>query len=76
MGILDEIKEAQKKPIGKCAFADFNDSLSKEDQDGLAEALADRSITTQAIFVAIRKNGFVKGETVLRKHRRGACACR
>jgi hypothetical protein len=76
MGILDEIKEAQRKPVGKCSFGQFIETLSKDDQAGLAKALADRSITTQAIFIAVRKNNFMKGETVIRKHRRGDCACR
>lgn len=76
MGILDEIRDAQKKPLGRCAFALFMDTLPAEDQAGLQTALTEEDITTKAIFVAIRKHGFQNGETVVRKHRRGDCSCR
>lgn len=75
MGLLDEIRDAQHKPSAVCVFGEFILTLSNEDSDGLKEALKDKAIASRAIFVACRNNGFIGGDSVVRRHRRGECIC-
>lgn len=76
MGLMDDILDANVKPSKMCLFYEFVVSLNDENRKDLEEALADQTITSQAIFVACRKYGYTRGESVLRRHRRRDCACR
>ncbi len=75
MGLLDDIREAQSVPDRSCLFYQFMLTMPDDDQQDLKTALGDKSITARAIFIAVRKYGYTGGETVVRRHRRGDCAC-
>ena len=49
--------------------------LSKEDQQVFETAINDPRWTVSALTRALVERGFVVGDTALRKHKRGECAC-
>ena len=75
MGLLDDIRALDAQPERNCVFGDFIATLPPADQADVTTALADMTITTKAIFVACRNRGYVGGDTVVRRHRRGECLC-
>lgn len=75
MGLLDEIRVADRQPDRRCVFADFVATLDDKDRKDLLAALDDLSITSKAIFVVCRTRGYVGGDSVVRRHRRKECVC-
>jgi len=58
-----------------CIIARKAADLSKEDQQVLETAINNPRWTVSALTRALVERGFVVGDTALRKHKRGDCAC-
>lgn len=75
MALADEARAHLSRPTGTCSL----ERLIVSDPDlgaEIVDALADRTLTSQAISRALVKRGHqISGATVAR-HRRGDCACR
>jgi hypothetical protein len=74
MALSDAIKaEAEKKPGPKCSTCLLVATLEPEDQEALAAALADLSITTAAIRRALATEGHEVRAENLQRHRNRDC---
>jgi len=58
-----------------CKIGRLSSDLSPEDNQILADALADPKWSTTALAKALNERGLDVGDTVLRKHRKKECAC-
>lgn len=75
MSLLDEIKSHQPRLGARCAFEYLVPSLTPNDADDLAEALADPSVTGTAIAKALAARGHKITAASIQRHRRGGCSC-
>jgi hypothetical protein len=70
---LANVQHVRKGPT--CSMKNIIDSLSKEDADALAEALANPNVTGRAITEALRAEGHDTRDHSVNRHRRGLCQC-
>lgn len=71
---LRQLAEAGKRKMGRrCMLSRAAASLSKQDRRELEELLADATISTPAIRLALAQRGAVVSETSLYNHRRRDC---
>lgn len=58
-----------------CKVSREASKLSEQDQKILSEALGNPLWSTHALTKELNSRGFDVGETAMRKHREGECAC-
>lgn len=75
MSLADEITKNVTRKGPACHMGVVEAKLSKRDVAELRSALADSSVTTSAIFRALKGRGFTVNLPGVGKHRRGDCAC-
>lgn len=75
MALADAIRNATRKPGGKCTIATLYEQLDSMDAEALTSALADPRIPASAILRALTAEGHEVTRAPVERHRRGECAC-
>lgn len=75
MNFAEALQAARQKPGPKCAVRQLMDKMDADDQQAFSEAVADKSITTQALLRALSSVGMSVTPAPLARHRRNECAC-
>jgi len=66
--------QAEQRPHGpRCGV--FRLQLEGEQRETFEAAMADESIGDRSISIVLRRWGYPLGDQVIRRHRRGLCAC-
>lgn len=77
MSLADRIAEqnvgVRRGP--SCHVSHLLDQLPDRDRDDVLEALDNGTVTTTAIFRALRNDGHATSLSSLARHRRGDCRC-
>jgi hypothetical protein len=73
MGLLDDLTPPDKKRI--CLLGRIAETLSKEDQTKLAEALENDKWSSNALAKALTERGIKIQRHALHDHRTKACSC-
>jgi hypothetical protein len=74
MGLLDEIQQLNEHDK-KCIVGNLIQSLNADDKQELLAAIADPSIQSSKIVVALKRRGYKMSDKSMWKHRRKECAC-
>ena len=76
MGLADRMQEILKsqKPIGPCSYQGLYDSLPKEEQKALDEAIK-KGYSQSVIIRALRAEGHKCSSDTMRAHFKGLCKC-
>ena len=74
MGLLDEIQLLNEHDK-KCIVGNLIQSLNADDKQELLAAIADPSIQSSKIVVALKRRGHKVSDKSMWKHRRNECAC-
>jgi hypothetical protein len=76
MGLADRLEEMTKlqTPRGFCAYQGLYNSLPKEEQKALDEAIA-KNYPRSLIIRALRAEGYKCSSDTMRAHFKGECAC-
>ena len=76
MSLADALQHEREQGMRKgpdCRLCVALRAMDKADASALAEAMADPSITTAAIFRALKREGFDVSANITARHRRGEC---
>lgn len=71
----DIVSENIRTPNDGCGMVRILHTMSDQDRADVEKALADPTIAASAIDRALRKNGHQTSGNMVRRHRRGDCAC-
>ena len=74
MGLLEEIQQLNDHEK-KCIVGNLIQSLNADDKQELLAAIADPSIQSSKIVVALNRRGHKVSDKSMWKHRRNECAC-
>jgi hypothetical protein len=74
MALSQAIKQHEVKVNPKCAVGQLVDSLPKEDQKVLQEAIKN-GVATHTLVLALRQEGYKSSDNNFNLHRHGNCKC-
>lgn len=72
---VDILSENSHNDDKVCGMVKLLDRMNEQDRSDVEKALADETITGEAIGRALRRNGFKVNSSMIRRHRRRDCAC-
>ena len=75
VGLFDEMVQENRPHRKPCGVSAYMGEMDKKDRAELEQALADSKLLSSAIHRVLERRGFVGSESMIRRHRRGACGC-
>lgn len=76
MDISDALAEHEaEQPTPKCKLARLLDFLDPDDEQVLADLIANPDYAATTISAVLAKSGFVISDSLIGRHRKGTCRC-